>query len=141
MRRARSGRAALANLGTATCRRRAAPLTTRLPPACARAADQLLAFKAGLQLPAGPATDAPLADWRPDSNPCGAAVWQGVVCKDGLVVAVRLQGMGLRGRLQPGLASLSQLEEVQLRGNMLTGARARGRSRAAALDGSAAVPL
>lgn len=85
-------------------------------PLCAcPAAIALLSFKAGLE----PADILP--SWQAGSNPCGAAPWDGLACHNGLVVALRLQDMGIRGRLLPGLASLLHLEEVRLRGNQLTG--------------------
>ena len=82
------------------------------------AAEALLAFKAGLDNPTGA-----LASWQPDTNPCSAAQpWAGVGCDGGgRVVAVALEGAGLRGPLAGALAGVERLREVQLAGNQLTG--------------------
>jgi hypothetical protein len=64
---------------------------------------------------------AALATWKHGSNPCGAEPWQGVVCAGGWVVAVRLEGQSLQGKLTTGLVKVSNLQGLYLSNNQLTG--------------------
>ena len=55
------------------------------------------------------ATDAPLERWK------------GVLVQDGRVVALILNGAGLRGEIPPGIAGLTGLESLDLGNNALSG--------------------
>lgn len=66
-----------------------------------------------------------LDSWLPGSNPCGAGrQWAGVMCDGtGAVIGVALDGQGLRGPLDGGLARLATLQQIHLARNQLTGGR------------------
>lgn len=93
---------------------------TRLNSSCPwdADADVLLAFKANLTDPKGA-----MASWQPRLNPCGATrTWAGIMCdSDGRVMGVRLEHMGLQGRLSGQLPQVSRLAEIYLAGNELSG--------------------
>ncbi|CAM8950744.1 unnamed protein product [Rhodiola kirilowii] len=60
-----------------------------------------------------------LRNWNSsDSSPC---TWNGITCKDGIVVALSIPKKKLYGFLPSSLASLSQLRHVNLRNNRLYG--------------------
>lgn len=81
------------------------------------AAGHLLAFKAAMSDPLNV-----LASWKEASNPCGAEPWQGVVCQDGWVVAIKLEGSALRGPLNDDLMRITRLQALYLERNQLYGA-------------------
>lgn len=80
------------------------------------AANHLLEFKAGLLDPLGV-----LSSWKEASNPCGAESWQGIVCQDGSVVAIKLEGSALKGPLTDALMKITRLQALHLDRNQLQG--------------------
>ncbi|KAJ0989304.1 hypothetical protein J5N97_007660 [Dioscorea zingiberensis] len=61
-------------------------------------------------------------NWRPDTSVCSS--WTGITCNPNRsrVIAVRLPGFGLNGRIPPNtLSRLSALQTLSLRSNGLTG--------------------
>lgn len=80
------------------------------------AATHLLAFKTTLYDPLES-----MSNWQQGSNPCGPQPWNGLVCDDGWVVAIRLQEKALLGQLAPDLLQVSHLVELHLANNLLTG--------------------
>eukprot|EP00884_Botryococcus_braunii_P010037 jgi/Botrbrau1/19034/Bobra.0100s0062.1 len=62
----------------------------------------------------------PFKGWVEGSDPCTG--WQGVGCKDGRVVSLSLDGLGLKGSLPPDVADLGYLQVLNLSSNSFTGA-------------------
>ncbi|GAB2269073.1 Pollen receptor-like kinase 3 [Dionaea muscipula] len=79
--------------------------------------DALLQFKNSLQN-----VDA-LKSWMPGSAPCiGDAPWVGIVCFDGIVTGLRLEGMGLTGKIDiNSLSKLPTLRTISIMNNKFTG--------------------
>ncbi|KAF8033062.1 hypothetical protein BT93_D1834 [Corymbia citriodora subsp. variegata] len=74
-------------------------------------AEPLLAFRAASD------ADGKLANWNSSADVCS---WVGVSCLHGRVSRLVLEGVGLRGSVQP-LASLSQLRVLSLKRNRFSG--------------------
>ncbi|TVU49733.1 hypothetical protein EJB05_01064, partial [Eragrostis curvula] len=79
----------------------------------------LLSFKTTLSDPAGS-----LASWNTSNRVCGGS-WSGVVCgrrrHPDRVVALRMNSLGLGGRVSPSLGNLSFLRSLDLGNNSLAG--------------------
>lgn len=84
---------------------------------CTTAAGHLLDFKAAVTDPLNV-----LTSWKQASNPCGAEPWQGVVCQDGWVVAIKIESSALSGPLTDGLLEITRLQALYLTRNQLYGA-------------------
>lgn len=80
------------------------------------AAERLLGLKATLTDPLEA-----LISWKPDTNPCGAEPWHGLLCRDGYVVAITLEGSALQGPLPTDLFQISTLQGLYLQSNQITG--------------------
>ncbi|KAH7663551.1 Non-specific serine/threonine protein kinase protein [Dioscorea alata] len=51
--------------------------------------------------------------WGQSDDPCGTP-WEGVVCKNSRVIALRLSTMGIKGTLSDDLSQLSELQSLDL---------------------------
>ncbi|GAB4850022.1 hypothetical protein Ancab_029320 [Ancistrocladus abbreviatus] len=79
--------------------------------------ETLLQFKNSLQN-----ADA-LNSWLPNSTPCGGEdQWVGLICYEGIVIGLRLEDMGLSGKIDvSALAKLPGLRTVSIMNNKFTG--------------------
>lgn len=59
--------------------------------------------------------------WGRSNDPCGAH-WEGVICNNSRVIALRLSSMGLKGKLGGDIGGLTELRSLDLSANRgLTG--------------------
>eukprot|EP00300_Choanocystis_sp_HF-7_P033166 c45460_g1_i1.p1 GENE.c45460_g1_i1~~c45460_g1_i1.p1 ORF type:complete len:1571 (+),score=239.90 c45460_g1_i1:618-4715(+) len=61
------------------------------------------------------------SNWNNGAPPCSSPGWTGVTCRDGQVVRISLDSLGLAGTIPADLASLSALEVLDLSNNELVG--------------------